>query len=154
MLLPSVKTFSKEYDSIYKQAELIFLKSNICEWKYVNESFTCIVNRNNTSIKINESDGCCIPVCKYPNDFNDNTIKRKQHNSKKGCNIKSLKCKLHVCKYLRESNSLKTIEAIKEIDGLRNNFRIKYDVIWKSISFGTPKRIWIDFYKMYKNIFK
>ena len=158
MILPSIKEFIEDYETIYKQAEEIFCKYNLCQWnKNIDGTFSCIVNRqnsHNSNSQLIEIDGCCIIICKNPKDFNDKIINRKQHNAKNGCKIKSLKCKLHICKYLRNSNCLDTIEAIKQIDLLRNMFRLKYDVIWEGISYGSSKKICIEFYKTYKNIFK
>ena len=157
MVLPTIKTFSDDYDSIYKQVENIFKEYNICQWeKNADGSFSCILNRINTqknNSKIIETDGCCISICKQPKDFNDKAIKKSQHTSLKGCIVKSLKCKLHICKYLRETNDLNIKEAITKIDLLINLFRLKYDVIWESIPYGSSKKTWLDFYRMYRNIF-
>jgi hypothetical protein len=155
MVLPSVRTFIKDYDSIYTQAEIIFKKYNLCQWEKNNDgSSSCIVNRRNSKNKKSpfiETDGCCIYVCKIPKDFDDKLIKRKQHNVIHGCNIKSLKCKLHLCTYLRELKNTNTNLAIQQIDQLINRFKNKYDALWKSIPFGSSKKIWVEFYKMYKN---
>ena len=86
-------------------------------------------------------------VCKHPEDFCDKAIKRKQHNGKKGCLVKSLKCKLHVCEQLKNSSNPETKEAIKNIDLLTTIFRLKYEILWKRVSFGSPKKNWIKYYK-------
>ena len=149
--LPSVKSFIEDYDSIYKQAENIFTVYNPCQWeKNTDGSFTCIVNRINSeknNFRIIETDGCCMDVCKNPKDFCDKAISRKQHNAKKGCLVKNLKCKLHICKKLRNSANPETREAIKKIDLLIDIFRLKYNILWKHVPFGSPKKIWIEFYK-------
>jgi len=158
MLLPSLKAFKEDYDLIYKQAEEIFSKYNICQWeRNIDGSFSCIVNRINSqknNFRFIEKDGCCITVCKHSNDFNDKVIRKNQHNSMKGCTVKSLKCKLHICKYLRELNDMNTIEAITKIEQLTSLFRLKYDTLWECISYGASKKSCIDFYKMYRNIFR
>jgi len=158
MILPSIKEFVKDYDSLYKQAGIIFCKYNLCQWiKNDDGTVSCIVNRINShkgNPPIIEIDGCCINTCKYPKDFNDKIIKRKQHNAKNGCNVKSLKCKLHICEYLRNSNCLEIIEAVKQLDSLRKIFQLKYDIIWKSIPFGSSKKICIEIYRKYINKFK
>ena len=151
MVFPSVKKFAEDYDLLYKQAEEIFTTDNICQWgKNIDGSFSCIVNRVNSqksNFRIIETDGCCIDICKNPGDFCDKAIRRKQHNAKKGCLVKSLKCKLHVCKQLRESNNPETREAIKNIEQLITVFRSKYDVVWKRVPYASSKKIWIEFYK-------
>jgi len=98
-------------------------------------------------ITVIDTDGCCINVCKHPKEYDDNIIKRKQHNDKKGCLVKSLKCRLHICKYLRESDNPDTREAVKKLNQLVNSLRLKYDMLWKSVPFGSSKKIWIEFYK-------
>ena len=152
---PSVKTFAEDYDSIYKQAEKAFNEHNICQWeRNTDGSFSCIVNRINSQknkFRLIETDGCCIDICKNPEDFHDKVIKRKQHNEKNGCLVKSLKCKLHVCKYLRKSTNLETMEAIKYLDQLIDIFRLKYNILWKNVSYGSSKNIWIEYYKMNRN---
>ena len=151
MLLLSVKRFIEDYDSIYEQAEQIFNNYNICQWKKNTDgSFSCIINRVNTkknNFRIIETDGCCMDICKRPKDYCDKVIIRKQHNGKIGCLIKSLKCKLHICIQLRNSGNRKTREAIKNIDLLINIFRLRYDILWKCIPYGSSKKIWIEFYK-------
>jgi len=151
--MPSIKTLVKDYDSIYEQAGIIFNENNLCQWeKNKDGTFSCIVNRLNSQknkSQFIETDGCCINVCKQPKEHDDKTIKRKQHNSKKGCLVKSLKCKLHICTYLRESNISNTREAVKKIDRLIKSFRLKYEKLWTSVSFGSPKKVWIEAYKMY-----
>jgi hypothetical protein len=154
-LLPPVKTFVKDYDSIYEQAGKIFTENNLCQWERNRDgSLSCIVNRL-TSRKNKpgfiDTDGCCINVCKHPKDHDDEIIKRKQHNDKKGCLVKSLKCRLHICKYLRESNNPDTREAVKKLNWLVNSFRLKYDLLWKSVPFGSSKKIWIEFYEKHRN---
>jgi hypothetical protein len=157
-LLPSLKVFKEDYDLIYKQAEEIFSEYDICQWeRNADGSFSCIVNRINSqknNFRFIEKDGCCIYVCKHSKDLDDKVIRRNQHNSIKGCTVKSLKCKLHVCKYLRDSSNLNTIEAITKIDQLIDIFRQKYDILWECLSFGASKKNCIDFYKMYKDIFR
>jgi len=153
--MPSIKTLKKDYDSIYEQAGIIFSEHNLCQWeKNEDGSLSCIVNRLNTKKTKShfiEIDGCCINVCKNPKEHDDKIIKRKQHSNKKGCLVKSLKCKLHVCNYLRESDNPDTREAVKKIDQLIKSFRQKYEKLWISVSFGSAKRIWIEFYKSYRN---
>jgi hypothetical protein len=158
MLLPPLKAFKEDYDLIYKQAEEIFNKYNICQWKRnIDGSFSCIVNRINSqknNFRFIEKDGCCIHVCKHSKNFDDKVISKNQHNSIKGCTVKSLKCKLHICKYLREINDMNTIEAITKIEQLVGTFRQKYDTLWECIPYGASKKSCIDFYKMYRNIFR
>jgi len=153
--LPPVKTLVKDYDSIYEQAGIIFTENNLCQWERNRDgSHSCIVNRLNSrknKSRFIDTDGCCISVCKNPKEYDDKIIKRKQHNDKKGCLVKSLKCRLHICKYLRESNNPDTREAVKKLNKLVNSFRLKYDLLWKSVPFGSSKEIWIEFYKKYMN---
>jgi len=155
MLTISVKTFEKDYDSIYEQAGQIFFKNNLCQWEGNNDgSFSCVVNRQNTEKNKShfiETDGCCINVCKAPKEHDDKTIKRKQHNNKKGCLVKSLKCRLHICTYLRESENQETMEAVKKIDELIGLFRLKYNKLWTSVSFGSAKKIWVESFKKFRN---
>ena len=157
-LPPPVKTLIKDYDLIYEQAGIIFNENNLCQWeKNKDGSLSCIVNRKNSHRNRSgfiDTDGCCIDVCKYPKEHDDKMIKRKQHNDKKGCLVKSLKCKLHICKYLRESDNPDTREAVKKINLLINSFRLKYDKLWTNVPFGSSKRIWIEFYKMYRKKFR
>jgi hypothetical protein len=157
MILPSLKIFEKDYSSLYKQADIIFNENNLCKWeKNENGSFSCIVNRLNTQknkFRLIEIDGCCIYACKNVKDYENKGIRKKQHNTKKGCTIKNLKCKLHSCQYLRESNDLDTKEAIRKIDQLITIFRSKYDIVWESNSYGTSKKMWIEYYKFYRSIF-
>jgi len=152
---PSVRAFEKNYDSIYEQAGKIFSENNLCQWKRNKDgTLSCIVNRQNSQKnkpQFIDTDGCCINICKVPKEHDDKIIKRKQHNDKKGCLVKSLKCRLHICKYLRESDNPDTREAVKKLNLLVNSFRLKYDVLWKSVPFGSSKRIWIEFYKMHRN---
>jgi len=153
--LPPLKTFVKDYDSIYEQAGKIFTENKLCQWERNRDgSLSCIVNRLNSlksKSRFIDTDGCCINVCKFPKEHDDEIIKRKQHNDKKGCLVKSLKCRLHICKYLRESHNPDIREAVKKLNLLVNSFRLKYDILWKSVSFGSSKRIWIEFYKKYRN---
>jgi len=154
MALPSIKTFEKDYDLIYEQAGKIFNGYNLCQWEENKDgTFSCIVNRLNSQksrTQFLETNGCCINVCKQPKEHDDEAIKRKQHSNKKGCLVKSLKCKLHICIYLRESNKPDIKEAVEKIDKLINTFRLKYKILWKSVSFASPKKIWIEFYKMHR----
>ena len=147
----SLKAFEKDYDSIYEQAGKIFTENNLCQWERNRDgSLSCIVNRQNSQknkSQLIDTDGCCINVCKHPKEHDDNIIKRKQHNDKKGCLVKSLKCRLHICKYLRESDNPDTREAVKKLNQLVNSLRLKYDMLWKSVPFGSSKKIWIEFYK-------
>jgi hydroxymethylpyrimidine pyrophosphatase-like HAD family hydrolase len=158
MLLPSLKAFKEDYGLIYKQAEEIFNENNICQWeRNVDRTFSCVVNRINSqknNFRFVEKDGCCIYICKHSKKFDDKVIRKNQHSSIKGCTVKSLKCKLHICKYLRELNNLETIEAIKKIDNLISVFRQKYDILWECIPYGASKKSCIDFYRMYRNIFR
>ena len=155
MSLPSVKTLEEDYDSIYRQATIIFSESNICQWEENTDgSFSCIVNRLNSQknrTEFMETDGCCIDACKNPKNNDNKTIKRKQHNNEKGCLIKDIKCKLHVCEYLRGSSDKDTLEAIKKIDHLNHIIRTKYDILWDGISYVASKKKWIEFYKIYRN---
>ena len=154
-LPPPLKTFVKDYDSIYELAGKIFTGNNLCQWERNRDgSLSCIVNRLNSrknKSQFIDTDGCCIDVCKAPKEYNDKIIKRKQHNNKKGCLVKSLKCRLHICKYLRESDNPDTREAIKRLNQLVNSFRLKYDKLWTSVPFGSSKRVCIEFYKKYRN---
>ena len=158
MMPPSVKTLEKDYNSIYEQAGVIFAENNLCQWeKNKDGSLSCIVNRLNSQKKNShfiDTDGCCMNVCKAPKEHDDKIIKRKQHNNKKGCLVKSLKCRLHICKYLRESNNTETREAVKKLNQLINSFRLKYNILWTSVSFGSSKKIWIEFYKAHRNKFQ
>jgi hypothetical protein len=153
-LPPPVKTLVKDYDSIYEQAGVIFNENNLCQWeKNKDGSLSCIVNRQNSKknkSQFIDTDGCCINVCKHPKEHDDKIIKRKQHNNKKGCLVKSLKCRLHICEYLRKSNNPDTREAVKKLNLLINSFRQKYDILWTNVPFGSSKKICIEFYKMYK----
>jgi len=153
--LLSVKTLMKDFDSIYEQAGIIFDEYNLCQWEHnADGTVSCVVNRLNSqknNSQFIETDGCCIDICKSPKDFNDKVIKRKQHNNKNGCLIKCLKCKLHTCKFLKESNDLNTREAMGKLEQLINSFRLKYDLLWTSIPYGSSKRIWIETYKNQRN---
>jgi len=148
--MPSVKTLEKDYDSIFEQAGVIFNENNLCQWEENKDgTFSCVVNRLNSrkhKSEFIETDGCCINVCKNPKEHDDKTMKRKQHNYRKGCLVKSLKCKLHVCKYLCDSNDPDIKTAVKEIDKLINQFRSKYNSLWTSVAFGSPKKVWIESY--------
>jgi len=151
----NIKTFEKDYDSIYEQAGEVFFKNNLCQWEGNKDgSFSCVVNRINSQknkYKFIETDGCCINVCKNPKEHDDKIIKRKQHNNKKGCLVKSLKCRLHICAYLRESKNPDIMEAVKKIDQLINSFRLKYNILWTSVSFGSAKKIWVESFKKNRN---
>jgi hypothetical protein len=156
-MLFNIKTFENDYDSIYEQAGQIFFKNNLCQWEGNKDgSFSCVVNRLNTKkskSQFIETDGCCINVCKNPKEHDDKTIKRKQHNNSKGCLVKSLKCRLHICAYLRESKNPDIMEAVKNIDQLINSFRLRYNLLWTSVSFGSAKKIWVESFKKNRNKF-
>ena len=154
--LHSIKTLVKDYDSIYRQATVIFNESSICQWEEnMDGSFSCIVNRLNSQkngTEFTEINGCCNDVCKHPENNNDKIHMGKQHSNKKGCLIKDLKCKLYVCEYLRGSSDKDTLDAIKKIDHLNRIIRTKYDILWDGISYGSSRKKWIEFYRIYRNI--
>lgn len=149
-----LKTFLHDYDLIYAKAGKIFNDNNLCQWECNEDgTFSCVVNRSNSQNKnhpFKETDGCCIPLCKEPDQFDDKLIKKKLHNPKKGCLIKSLKCKLHYCDYLRKSEDAAIKKAIEELDMLINEFRSKYDLLWTKIPYASPKNYWV---KHFRNLY-
>jgi hypothetical protein len=94
-----------------------------------------------------ETDGCCIELCKRPNDFNDGNAKRKQHSKRFGCLVKSLKCKLHICTRLNELSNEDGRKCIDEIEKLKKDFSDKYSEVWKAVPFGSAKSIFIKYFK-------
>ena len=146
----TVRAFSQFYDEICAKADAIFTESNMCQWeKNPDGSLSCITNRHNSKnrpLEFMETDGCCIEICKNPGDFNDSLITRRQHNSHKGCLVKSLKCKLHICDFLvrmsRDNPDLK--KCISEIKALQENFSARYPLLWREIPYAAAKVVYVE----------
>ena len=148
-----MKAFSKFYDEICARADAIFKESNMCQWeKNYDGTFSCITNRQNSKnrpYEFKETDGCCIELCKNPAEFCDSLITKRQHNPKRGCLVKSLKCKLHVCDPLikmAESNAALR-QSIFEIEELQKAFNARYPTLWREIPFAAAKVVYVKFYK-------
>ena len=148
----SLREFTVDYDSVYSQADAIFKENNICQWEKNEDAvWSCILNRHNSAKTEKkqdfEKDGCCMNICIYPDDFDDPAMLIKQHSAKKGCRIKSIKCKLHYCTYLRTSKDPVIIESIQKLEILKKYFIAKYKTIWDKVPYGSTKKHWIEKYR-------
>lgn len=83
------------YDRTCEELDNIFRSKNLCDFK--NDS--CIAQRLHKTK--NETMGCCYSFYYRKDGFPINTGLCK-YLSDKGCKIKSLKCKMFTCKYLRK----------------------------------------------------
>jgi len=154
----SVAAFCRFYDYIYDEASKIFSENNLCQWEINQEGKpSCLVNRTKTihnGFKLIEADGCCMETCKNPSEFTDPEIKRRRHNDKTGCTIKSIKCKLHICDTLNKlaADNEKVKMSIEKINRLRELFMKEYGELWKNIPYGVSKAMYKKhFIKIYKN---
>ena len=151
----SVSAFSKFYDSICDKADAVFRESNMCRLeKNQDGTVSCITNRQNSknrSFEFKETDGCCIDLCKNPGEFSDSSVKRKQHNKKTGCLVKSLKCKLHICSVLiRMSNNDDDLKKhIGELEKLQKSFTGRFEKLWRNIPYASSKAVYIKFFKQH-----
>ena len=149
----STAAFLKFYDEICSKADAIFRESNICQWeKNSDGTISCITNRQNSKnrpLEFRETDGCCIELCKNPREFSDTVIKKKQHNPKKGCLVKSLKCKLHICDLLvKMSEKNADIKRhITELEELQKMFTDRYKKLWLDIPYAASKAVYVKRFK-------
>lgn len=92
----TLKELSAEYDRLYEEADELFKEYNPCQF----ENGKC--SRNRADIKSGHfrpegpcvSNGCC-------------TTTMCEHLTPKGCSIKALGCKLHVCLYIHKAGEFK-----------------------------------------------
>jgi hypothetical protein len=151
----SCLSFSQFYDTICDKADALFRESNMCQWETNSDgTVSCITNRQNSKnrpCKFKETDGCCIELCKTPDEFSDSVIKRKQHSKKTGCLVKSLKCKLHICDFLiRESRNNACLKNyISELENLQKIFSGRYEKLWREMPYAASKAAYIQFFKRY-----
>jgi hypothetical protein len=149
--MPSIKSFAKIYDEIYEAAGKVFKEYDLCRWERNDDgSFSCIVNRlnsKNDDPELKETDGCCIEFCKRPYDFRDGTIKKTQHSRKKGCLVKSMKCRLHFCNYLATEANPSIKQGIEEIERLRKLFSGEYKELWQAIPYGSAKKEYLKCFR-------
>jgi hypothetical protein len=149
----TLASFSKYYNDIYNNADRICKEINLCKWEQnCDGTFSCIINRVNSEKHCSdylETDGCCIELCKNPSEYSDDIIKKRQHNKKTGCTIKSIKCKLHFCaglgKMAEKDENIKI--ALCKIENLRKMFSTQYEELWKTVPFGVSKSIYLEYFK-------
>ena len=84
-----------EYDHIYEKADNLFKEYNPCQ--FVDD--LCVNNRYNNYSEL-QINGCC-----------GTRSKPCEHFGSKGCAVKALGCKLHICFYVSQTKAFNKLTA-------------------------------------------